>query len=206
MPEYAISGGPIKLNAGNNTGGLVVRFYQREIPLIQRFPIWVDQMGGKPVEGATEFADYVQISHAGESLNVIDRRATDEDKKRYAEQWERYQAGKDQIPGGTPITLLFKAHPGILRTLERESVLTVEALAGLSSHAIQSIGMGCQDWVTSAKRYLEHASKGIDEHRFSATIAELQEQNAQLNQQVTELRQTVEQLLKALPVKANSDV
>jgi hypothetical protein len=97
---------------------------------------------------------------------------------------------------------LFAGHPDIIKTLERENVLTVEQLAGLSATAIQSIGMGAQDWVTSAKRYLEHVSKGVDTHRFETTIAELEEQNASLIQQVTELRQTVDQLLRTLPVKA----
>ncbi len=160
MPDLASQGSPLKLHQGASPSSLIVTFYSREVPLIERFPIWPGQMGGKPVEGATEFVDFVQLSHPGESLNQIDRRVSDEDKRRWPQEWQRYQDGKDQIPDGIPIATLFKAHPGILRTLERENVLTVEQLANLSATAIQSIGMGCQDWVTSAKRYLEHVSKG----------------------------------------------
>jgi hypothetical protein len=112
MPEFAITGGPFKLTAGGHpSSNLVVRFYSREVPLIQRFPIWVDQMGGKPVEGATEFVDYVQISHPGESLNVIDRRATDEDKKRFPHEWDRYRSNRDQAPNGIPMRRCSQAIP-----------------------------------------------------------------------------------------------
>ena len=102
MPELAITGSPVKVGQAANPSNLIVRFYQREIPLIKRFPIWTDQMGGKPVEGATEFVDYVQISHPGENLNVIDRRVTDDDKRRWPQEWERYQSNREQVSTGIP--------------------------------------------------------------------------------------------------------
>ena len=95
MPEFAITGSPVRVGQAANPSRLIVRFYQREIPLIERLPIWPGQMGGKPVEGKTEFVDYVQISHPGENLNCIDRRATEDDQKRFPHEWERYHATTD---------------------------------------------------------------------------------------------------------------
>jgi len=95
MPEFAITGSPVRVGQAANPSRLIVRFYQREIPLIERFPIWPGQMGGKPVEGKSEFVDYVQISHPGENLNCIDRRATEDDQKRFPHEWERYHATTD---------------------------------------------------------------------------------------------------------------
>jgi hypothetical protein len=154
-----------------------VHFYKREVPIIKR----------GQATGATELVDFVQLSHPGENLNCIDRRATDEDKKRFHEQFEQYQAGADQIPNGTPISTVFKS-PAILRTLERESVFTVEQLAALSGHAIQSIGMGCQEWVNAAKRYIEDC-KSVNKADFAATIEALKSEIATLKKAVARLEQ-----------------
>jgi hypothetical protein len=147
MPEFVITRGPLKLNPGANTSNnLIVRFRSQEVPMIRL---------GQRVFDAVEYVDYVTVQHPGENLSVIDRPVKDEDKRRWPQEWERYQAGKDQIPNGILIATLFAGHPGIIKTLERENVLTVEQLAGLSAHAINGIGMGCQDWVNAAKRHLE---------------------------------------------------
>jgi hypothetical protein len=110
---------------------------------------------GQLIGSATEGADFVEIKHPGEaSLNCIDRPVTDADKSRYPQQWQRYLEGREQIPDGVALSLLFPTSPGIVRKLADENVHTAEQLAGLSSHAIQSIGMGCQDWVNKAAKYL----------------------------------------------------
>jgi hypothetical protein len=193
MPEFASQGSPIRLNQAANPSNLIARFYSRTIPMMRL---------GQKVFDATESQDWIELRHAGENLNVIDRPVRDTDKTQFPAQWQRYQEGKEQKPDGIPLNLLFPTNPGIVKALERESIFTVQQLANLSPHGIDAIGMGCQTWVNSAVKYMEHVNKGVDTHRFETTIQELEDQNAELNRQVTELRQTVETLLKAVPAKA----
>jgi hypothetical protein len=193
MPEYAAQGGPIKLNQAAGPSNLIVRFYSRTIPMMRL---------GQRVHDCTETEDRIELRHAGENLQVVDRVVRDSDKTQFPMQWQRYQEGKEQKPDGIPLNLLFPSNPGIVRALEAQSIFTVQQLANLSTHGIESIGMGAQTWVNSAVRYMEHINRGVDTHRFETTIQELEEHNAELNRQVIELRQTVDQLLKALPVKA----
>jgi hypothetical protein len=189
MPEFAITGSPIKLGPAANTS-LVVRFYSKEVPLIRL---------AQRVGTATEWIDFVEIRHAGENLNCIDRPVRDEDKQRYAEQWQRYIEGREQTPSGTPIALLFKGSPGILKALSNENIHTLEQLSGLSAHAITSIGMGAQDWVNAATRYLKDASKGVDKAHFESEIKKLTDENGELRLQVDALKKAVDRLLLAIP-------
>jgi hypothetical protein len=186
--------GPQKIAAGAGASNLIVNFYKREVPIIKR---------GQPT-GATELVDYVQIAHPGESLNIIDRRVDDADKKRFAAQWAQYERGADQIPEGVPIAVLFRGHPGIMLTLQRASIFTVEQLAALSASGIESVGMGCQAWVNNAKAYLEEVSKGVDRAHFESVISELKTENQNLKAQVESLSKTVERLLLVLPEKINA--
>jgi len=64
MPEFSVSGSPVKLHAGNSGSNLVARFYQRTVPMMRL---------GQKVFDATESQDWIELRHAGENVNVIDR-------------------------------------------------------------------------------------------------------------------------------------
>ena len=64
MPEFATQGGPIKLNQAAGPSNLIARFYSRTIPMMRL---------GQKVFDATESQDWIELRHAGENLNVIDR-------------------------------------------------------------------------------------------------------------------------------------
>ena len=65
MPDFATQGGPIKLHAAASPStNLIARFYQRTIPMMRL---------GQKVFDATESQDWIELRHAGENLNVIDR-------------------------------------------------------------------------------------------------------------------------------------
>jgi hypothetical protein len=64
MPEFSVSGSPVKLHARNSGSNLIARFYQRTVPMMRL---------GQKVFDATESQDWIELRHAGENLNVIDR-------------------------------------------------------------------------------------------------------------------------------------
>jgi hypothetical protein len=148
--------------SGPNDDQLIVGFYRRSI--LNRAK---SQESGTPVH---EGRDFVKIQHPGESLNIVDREVTDQDRARWPQKWAQYQQNVHQTPDGIPINLLFPTKPEIEATLRGYNIHTVEQLAHLSGHAIGTIGMGCQEWVNGANKYLEHANKGVDHHKFETAM------------------------------------
>lgn len=111
---------------------------------------------------------FVRIHPPGERLNIIEREASDVDKRRFPIQWSQYRENAPQVSDGTPIDMLFAANPGIAAALKASGVHTVEQCAKLSAHAIETIGMGAQQWVNDAQRYLEVADKGVKASQLKA--------------------------------------
>lgn len=172
-------------NSGPNDEQLVVAFY----PYSQLNKFKSNQEG-KPVY---ETKDFVSISHPGESMNVVKREATEQDKRRFQRHWAMYQQGKNQVPDGIPLALLFPSAPHIVETLRGYNIHVIEQLANLSAHGIGSIGMGAQEWVNGAKRYMERADKGVDHHKFETELKARDVQIATLTRQVAELSQLANQ-------------
>lgn len=155
-------GGVVQYGGGD--ASMVVMFYLRPIPSPAR-----SAEAGRPV-----FEDkiYVRIHPPGERLNIIDRVATDNDKKRFPMQWSQYKENAPQVCDGTPIDMLFPASPAQGAALKASGVHTIEQLANLSAHAIETIGMGAQQWANEAQRYIEVANKGVKHSQLKAIVDE----------------------------------
>lgn len=144
-------GGIVQYGAGD--AGMVVMFYLRPI----NNPAKSQEMGRPFFDDKV----FVRIHPPGERLNIIDRAATDTDKKRWPMQWAQFRDNAPQVSNGTPIDMLFPAQPSNAAALKASGVHTIEQLAELSAHAIENIGMGAQGWVNDAQRYLQVANKGV---------------------------------------------
>jgi len=147
--------------------------------------------GGVPVYSDKE---YVKIFRPGEMMNVIDRPVRAEDKQKYRRQYEQFELKKQQVPEGTPLDVLFINNPSIADTLRGYGVYTVQQLSNLTAHAIDSIGMGGQEYVNRAKAYLKAASSGKevvkmqdDMRKMAADIEYRDKQIAALQAQVNAL-------------------
>lgn len=115
---------------------------------------------------------YVRIHPPGERLNIVEREATDNDKRRFPMQWHQFTQNTPQVADGTPVEMLFASNPAVAAMLQASGVHTVEQCAGLSAHAIETIGMGAQQWVNEAARYLEVAEKGVKASQLKAVVDE----------------------------------
>ncbi len=179
-------------HSGPSDDKLIVGFYRKSVLNVAKSR----EMGKRICEDH----DYVIIQHPGETLMKLDRPVQETDKHRWPRQWSQYVQGKQQIPEGIPLTLLFPASPSISDMLIGYNIHTVEQLANLSAHAIGTIGMGCQEWVNKAQAYLKQAEKGVDFHRFEKAIQEKDQKIATLERQLNELSQQVARLAN---VRAN---
>jgi hypothetical protein len=155
-------GGVVQYGGGDQS--MIVMFYMRPVHNPQ-----------KSTEAGRQYFDdkiFVRIHPPGERLNIIDREATDVDKRRFPMQWAQFRENAPQISDGTPVDMLFPANPSTSAALKASGVHTIEQCAELSAHAIETIGMGAQSWVNSAKRYLEVANKGVKASQLKAALDE----------------------------------
>jgi|ERR1700722_5699594 len=147
---------------GGGDPSMVVMFYHKPVRNM-----------AKSVEEGRPFFDnkvFVKIHPPGERLNIVDREANDSDRRRFPIQWAQFQQNSPQVSDGTPVEMLFAANPATAAALQASGVHTVEQCANLSAHAIETIGMGAQNWVNDAKRYLEVANKGVKASQLKAAL------------------------------------
>jgi hypothetical protein len=164
---------------GGGDRGMVCMFYNKALHNPAK-----STAGGKPHYDDITF---VRIHPPGERLNIVDRKATDADKRRFPVQWAQYQQQKEQIPEGTPIDLLYPEHPSIAATMRAHGVHTVEQCAELSANALETIGMGAQRYCNDAKRYIELAERGVK-------ASQLRNELETRDREIAILKRTVEDL------------
>lgn len=182
------------VNYGPGDSGMVVMFYLKPV-----------HNPAKSVEsGSPQYDDktYVRIHPPGERLNIIDRLATDSDRKRFPMQYMQFKENAPQVSNGTPIDMLFPATPSVGAALKASGVHTVEQCAELSAHAIETIGMGAQQWVNDAQRYLQVANKGVKASELKKLLDDRDLENNHLKHKIdlleTELNHLREQAGQAV--------
>lgn len=187
--------GVVKYGPGD--AGMVVMFYLH--PVLN--PARSAELGSSQYDDVV----FVRIHPPGERLNIIDRKANDTDKRRFPMQWQQFLQNKPQANNGIPIDLLFPANPSVAAALKASGVHTVEQCSELSAHAIETIGMGAQNWVNDAKRYLEVANKGVKASQLKAAMEERDRENAHLKHKIelleTELTQLREVTAQSVTMK-----
>jgi hypothetical protein len=154
--------------------------------------------------GSPQFDDkiFVRIHPPGERLNIVDKPATDADRKRFPMQWMQFKENAPQECSGTPIDMLFPSKPSISAALKASGVHTVEQCSELSAHAIETIGMGAQQWQNEAKRYLQIANKGVKATELRRIVEEK-------DREINSLQNKVERLvaeLDSIRERANQSV
>jgi hypothetical protein len=123
----------------------------------------------------------VKIIVPGDTNNIIERVADENDKQRFPNAWAKYQNSEAKANDGTPL----EQWPQITRSLLKEckyfEIHTVEALSNISDAHVAKLGMGFGELRTKAKAWLE-AAAGTDQ--ITAQAAE----NAQLKQMLADLQ------------------
>jgi hypothetical protein len=116
--------------------------------------------------------DYVRIRQPGER-DEIDRPAHRGDQQRFARHWAAYQEGRQELPAGTPLSILFPNNPEVVENLKYDKIFVVEQLAALNDTQIGNIGLGGRQFVDKAKAFLAAASNGKGLQELFAEVDQL---------------------------------
>lgn len=136
-------------------------------------------------QGRPIFKDvpYITIMFPGDRTKKVDRPVTDEDKFRFARQWDVFERTGEHGHIGTPIVEWAMITKGQALEFKGMNIHTVEALSAIPDTALT--WLGAREDRNRAKVWLENASKGegIDElvKRNSALEADIACLKEQLN-------------------------
>ena len=151
---------------------------------------------GMPVEDKEIF---IEIFTPGEEgTEKIVRPITENDKREFPQHWAAFQQNRVHVPEGTPIEVLFPADPQIPKMLRYHGIHTVQLCAKMSPHAIETLGMGAQDWVNKAKRMIDFANEHKSEHLVEQLKQQHQNEINSLKNQIAELIQRMGSMQSAV--------
>jgi hypothetical protein len=146
--------------------GVMATFYAKD----EVMPFLSQQAGHEIKEKKT----YVRIVVKGNSLNVVTRPVTDQDKRRFPFSWQQFQRGEDQSKRGTALTELFDPDTEIVPHYHAQNVFTLEDLTQVSDSNLQSLGAGARENRLRAKEYLDKVKDSARVKDLEARIAELE--------------------------------
>jgi hypothetical protein len=149
--------------------GIFPRFYMRA----------VENKAKSKEEGRPIFQDveYVEVIIAGDKNNKPHFKVTDEHKKRWPDQYNKFKDGIEQIPDGTRLEEWPRMTGSRAKELKAVGIFTVEQLAELPDTAIQGIGIGGRELVNEAKNFIDNKDD----------VSDLKKQNAELLKRIEEL-------------------
>lgn len=154
---------------------MFVEFYSDAVHMVAD-----SEVQGRPIY--KEF-DHVKIIVPGDPFNVIERRATEEDKQKYPKSWARYQNSNQTGHDGTPLEQWPQINRALVKEAKHFNIHTVEHMAGMSDTQCSKMGMGFTDLRAKAKAYLMAANEtaavtaqAAENERMKLLIEDLQAQ------------------------------
>ena len=153
----------------NPTGGVFPNFFMRII----LDPVQTREQG-RDVHKEIEWVDLFIV---GDKFTKPSRKVSEDDKRRWPDEYKAFKEGSDAPLNGTSITewsVLSRSRAADLKSMH---IRTVEDLASLDDSAIQRIGMGAREMVGKAQKFIS-----------------AQDDNADLRQQNAELMKRIEAL------------
>lgn len=174
----------------------IVRFYNKE-----KLDKKQSDIDGRP---RYRLVPYVEIFAPGQIRNTrIDRKARDEDKQRWPQQWEKFEKASDEVDG-TPIEAWPYLNRAQVAELKAIGFLTVESVAETPDSGLERLGPGARDLQNRARQWLKPQSDTETELRTS--LREVQNQNRDLQAQVDHLTKIAENKpRRGRPRKARDD-
>lgn len=139
---------------------------------------------GRPIFDETVF---VKIFTPGDRNNIIDRPATEIDKRRFAKQFAQFEGNKEQVTG-TPLAEWPIMSRSMAEELKYFGFQTVEQLAQASDQALSRMA-GLSSFKAKAIAYLELAAgstKPIE--KLTSDLEQVKAENAQLAEAVRALQ------------------
>lgn len=147
------------------------------------------------VQGRKIFEEYVylRILIPANRLNIIERRATDEDKIRFQRQYTQFLDKGECLQVGTPLDSLPNLSQSQVLELRHLKVETVEQLAGIPDTTVQLLGTGGQELKQRALKFLDRTANS---EVLSEQVRDLQKQLALLMTDRSKVEQSVDTSVK----------
>jgi len=145
---------------------------------------------------------YVRILMPANRLNIIERRATEEDRKRFRRQFVAFVEKGESLQLGTPLDQVPSISASQVLELKALKIDTVEQLAGMPDATVQLLGTGGQELKQRAVKFLDRSANA---EVLSAEVKALREELAQLrtSQQIASQAQQASTVkVTTSPVKA----
>lgn len=148
---------------------------------------------GRPIFKELE---YITIMVPGDKDNIVEREVWEQDRARFAKQYQHWKSTGQEAISGTPL----EAYPGVTRAQVEElkffGVRTVEDLAGIAdAHAAKF--MGIQALKQKAKTFLAAAAGSVPAHKVQADMEQKDMEIAALQRTLKEMGDKLEQAIKA---------
>lgn len=134
--------------------------------------------------------------------DVANGRMPEEWAQNYRKAYEAWKNGQELPLNGTPIKGWGVISPAMQETLIRLNILTVEDLSTVTDEGQRAIGMGSIDLKNKAAAWLAQMN---DKGSVTMKMAALEQQNAQLQGNVTTLERQVRELLAVVKTQGAVD-
>jgi hypothetical protein len=164
--------------------GLIAEFFPQAVQNNHRSGI-----EGRPI---FETHPFVRILIPGDKHSIVERKATDTDKQRFARQWQAFQSGQAPVESGTPIEQWPILTVSQVAEFKAMHIRTVEHLAGLSDGNIAKLGPGGRSLVEKAKAFIAQAKDMAEGQRLAGENEHLRNEIATLKEQVAQLAARLE--------------
>ena len=132
---------------------------------------------------------YVEIRLKDNSTEVFNQPATKEKIMRFPREYNLYKMAKEKVKSGTPIEQFAFLSAAEVATCKNRGIFTVEALAGLDEDHVKKLSLQNEHdmavmFVAQAKKNNTVAEFARKEQNYKAEIEKLQEEIAELKQQI----------------------
>lgn len=137
---------------------------------------------GRPVFDNVE---HVRIMVPGNKDSIVHRPVTDEDKRRFAKQYEDWKS-RGKVPlEGTPLEMWSWVNRGQVEEMKYFNIHTVEQLSEMPDVHAQKF-MGINQLRQRARVWLAQVKEGKEAAQVAASMEQLQNENATLKQALEE--------------------
>lgn len=140
---------------------------------------------GRPVFKEQE---RIKIMFVGDRSQEIDRKASDEDRERFHDAYEKFKRKQEQVAEGTPIEQWPVLNVTQVAELKHHNIFTVEHLAQLNDQGLSKVS-GLRELQKRAKVFLETLAPDA---ALADKMAALEKDNEKLKEQVAALMAEIE--------------
>lgn len=163
--------------------GVVARFHDKAVKTSD-----VDKNGIPVVVKKT----YVEIRIRDNNTEVFDQPATEDHKRRFAAEYERYKLEEKQIEG-TPLNKFAFLDVDEIETLKYHGIFTLEVLSQIGDERAKSFGL--EELKEKAISFIE-VNKGnkdiVDAEKLKQEIDTIKTQSSQKDSEISILKQEIE--------------